>query len=200
MTPPTSSARLTDAQNADGPVLIACQHHHRLRHARPPGHAEGASRRAGRRGNRGARARNWAGPIRLSSCPTIFSNQWRAIGAQGKARLRRLGRAQERASAQSKGIRRRDRGRCVPPTLAPALDRAQGEASDGEARGRHAQTCRKRRWRSSMARLPITIGGSADLTPSNNTKTKNIDRDQRRAISPAAISITASASTAWRRR
>ena len=48
--------------------------------------------------------------------------------------------------------------------------------------------------------LQNTIGGSADLTPSNNTQTKNIGRDQRRAISTAAISITASASMAWRRR
>ena len=50
------------------------------------------------------------------------------------------------------------------------------------------------------AELQTTIGGSADLTPSNNTKTKNIDGDRRPAISPAAISITASASMAWRRR
>ena len=46
--------------------------------------------------------------------------------------------------------------------------------------------------------VPELVLGSADLTPSNNTKTKNLT-----AISPApmraATSITASASTAWRR-
>ena len=47
--------------------------------------------------------------------------------------------------------------------------------------------------------MPELVLGSADLTPSNNTKTKNLT-----AVAPgrmaAATSITASASTAWRRR
>jgi transketolase len=47
--------------------------------------------------------------------------------------------------------------------------------------------------------MPELVGGSADLTGSNNTKTKAAT-PVRPAISPAATSITASASTAWRRR
>ena len=49
------------------------------------------------------------------------------------------------------------------------------------------------------AAIPATIGGSADLTGSNNTKTKALE-PLTPTITPAATSITASASSAWRRR
>ena len=44
---------------------------------------------------------------------------------------------------------------------------------------------------------PELIGGSADLTGSNLTYVKGMGVGQRRATSPAAISISACASTAW---
>jgi transketolase len=47
--------------------------------------------------------------------------------------------------------------------------------------------------------LPETIGGSADLTGSNNTLTKGLGRCPR-APMRGATSITASASSAWLRR
>jgi transketolase len=46
--------------------------------------------------------------------------------------------------------------------------------------------------------VPETIGGSADLTGSNNTKTSQPE-PVTPTTSPAATSITASASTAWPR-
>ena len=48
------------------------------------------------------------------------------------------------------------------------------------------------------AALPEMIGGSADLTGSNNTRAKGMKALTRRTI-PAASSITACASTPWRR-
>ena len=50
------------------------------------------------------------------------------------------------------------------------------------------------------AALPATIGGSADLTGSNNTKTKAHRAARPPTIMPGATSITASASSAWPRR
>ena len=47
--------------------------------------------------------------------------------------------------------------------------------------------------------VPETIGGSADLTGSNNTLTKDLGIFDPRTAR-AATSITASASTAWPRR
>ena len=44
--------------------------------------------------------------------------------------------------------------------------------------------------------VPEMIGGSADLTGSNNTRTKSM-KAMSAADYPAASSITASASTAW---
>ena len=48
--------------------------------------------------------------------------------------------------------------------------------------------------------VPEMIGGSADLTGSNNTRTKVDEGDVGRRTIPAASSTTASASTAWPRR
>ena len=48
------------------------------------------------------------------------------------------------------------------------------------------------------AAIPATIGGSADLTGSNNTKTKALEPLTARQLRAAATSITASASSAWR--
>ena len=47
--------------------------------------------------------------------------------------------------------------------------------------------------------VPEMIGGSADLTGSNNTRTKSM-KAMSPPTSPAASSTTASASTAWPRR
>jgi transketolase len=47
--------------------------------------------------------------------------------------------------------------------------------------------------------MPETIGGSADLTGSNNTKTADLGIFDP-TTARAAMSITASANTAWRRR
>ena len=50
------------------------------------------------------------------------------------------------------------------------------------------------------AAIPATIGGSADLTGSNNTKTKGQQTLDASTIMAAATSITASANSAWPRR
>ena len=50
------------------------------------------------------------------------------------------------------------------------------------------------------AAIPATIGGSADLTGSNNTKTKAMQTLDASTTMAGATSITASASSAWPRR
>ena len=62
----------------------------------------------------------------------------------------------------------------IPPSLAPGLVALKQQISARRSPRPAPARCRKRRWMSSMANCQITIGGSADLTPSNNTKTKNI--------------------------
>jgi transketolase len=85
----------------------------------------------------------------------------------------------------------------LPAALAEAVP-GEGEARRRQAEGRDPQGVA--RWRSSVVRrVPEMIGGSADLTGSNNTKTKGDDRRSRPATTPAATSTTASASTAWPR-
>ena len=49
------------------------------------------------------------------------------------------------------------------------------------------------------AAVPETLGGSADLTGSNNTLTKGSGSSMP-TTAPGATSTTASASTGWRRR
>ena len=48
--------------------------------------------------------------------------------------------------------------------------------------------------------VPEMVGGSADLTGSNNTRTKAMQRDVGHRLCRAGSSITASASTPWPRR
>jgi transketolase len=129
--------------------------------------------------------------------PEELVTHWRSLGKRSrqasdewKARLNAL-----------EPARRKEFERRVSGQLGPQLDEAITQLKRGYAekpptwppeRLRAGPRCRIN------AVVPETIGGSADLTPSNNTKSKGLDDlgpEIRRALHP----LRQSASTAWRR-
>ena len=135
---------------------------------------------------------------RRSRFPPTSATLWRAAGQRCAGRARRLGRS---ACTRS------------PPTSAPSSSGAsRGELADGQARRRGARREGEARRRAEGDRdprrlgnrarsarspaVPEMIGGSADLTGSNNTKPKGM-KVLSAADYAAASSITACASTAW---
>ena len=162
-----------------------------------------------------------------AATPRLAARQGRGRGRAREARLdlRRRSRSPSRSSppgarsaTRGKSPRRKwmKRHAAMAEADRAEFDRRQkGDIPAGRRRGDRAPS--RRRWRPRSRRwatrkssqevlevinpvLPETIGGSADLTGSNNTKTEDAQAARRPAIRPAATSTTASASTRWRRR
>jgi transketolase len=162
---------LSAAQGADRPVMIACRtvigfgmpgiEGTRKAHSDAPGEdvVAGARKKLG-----------WEWPAFV--IPDDIANQWRAIGKQGEqahrdwtARKAASGREQEFDDAM---------GDMLPPSLAEGLvalkQKIVADKTDGSTRKLSEKALDV-----INAESKLTIGGSADLTPSNNTKTKNIE-------------------------
>jgi transketolase len=161
---------LTAAQNSDAPVLIACRtiigfgmpnrQGTQKAHSDAPGEAEVAAAR---------RVLGWDyAPFVV---PDDLLGQWRAIGEQGQSafadwtgRKEASSRAGEFDAAQADEI---------PAALRPGLvglkEKMSAEKPVAGTR-KHSEKALE----VINAALSTTIGGSADLTPSNNTKTRNI--------------------------
>jgi transketolase len=162
---------LTAAQGADRPVMIACRTvigfgmpgiaGTRKAHSDAPG----ADVVAGTR-----KALGWAWPPFV--IPDDLSNQWRAIGKQGDkafadwtARKAASGKASEFDDAI---------GGVLPSSLGAGLVALKQQIVTEKADGATRKLSEKA-LDVINAESKLTIGGSADLTPSNNTKTKNIE-------------------------
>ena len=198
--PDAIAAAIETARKSDTPDADRLQDHHRLRRADQGRHQQGA-RLAARRGRdrrrpQGARA----GTRRRSWCPPTVLDAWRAgrrRAAQRRAPSGRSGlpRPTAIAAPSSSGASRGE--------LPAGFDAAIAAYKKKLAADKPKVATRKS---SEMAlevingALPETIGGSADLTGSNNTKTSQTKNDHAGRLSAAATSTTASASTAWRRR
>ena len=162
-------AALTRAQNADGPVIIAARtiigfglptQGTRKAHSDAPG-ADGI-----------ATARknlNWNYPPFV--IPDDLLGQWRAIGARGKDAHDAW---DKRKAAHAKRPDFEDALNSVlPASLAPGFNGLKKKISEEKpvaATRKHSEKALD----VINEVLSITIGGSADLTPSNNTKTNNI--------------------------
>jgi transketolase len=160
---------LAKAQAADGPVLIGCRTTigfglpsagTQKAHSDAPGAEAIASAR---------KTLNWNyAPFVI---PDDLLNQWRAIGAQG--RERRLA-WEKRKAGHPRQKEFEDAIACVlPASLAPGLTALKKKFSEEKPTAgtrKHSEKALE----VINAELSVTIGGSADLTPSNNTKTKNI--------------------------
>ncbi len=162
---------LTAAQKADRPVMIACRtvigfgmtgrEGTQKAHSDAPGEEVVAATR---------KQLGWNYPPFV--IPDDLMNQWRATGAQGErpfadwnARKAASGQAREFDDAM---------GGLLPPSLAQGLvalkQKIVADKTDGATRKLSEKALDV-----INAETKLTIGGSADLTPSNNTKTKNIE-------------------------
>jgi len=160
---------LAAAQDAPGPVLIACRTTigfglpsagTQKAHSDAPGAEAIAAAR---------KTLDWTSePFVI---PDDLLNQWRAVGARGKAehdawkgRLSASGKKQDFENAV---------GDVLPASLDPAIVALkQSFSTDKPAAG--TRKFSEKALDVINGELSVTIGGSADLTPSNNTKTKNI--------------------------
>jgi len=162
---------LDAAQGADRPVMIACRtvigfgmpgiEGTRKAHSDAPGADVVA----------GARAKlGWEWPAFV--IPDTIANQWRAIGKQGE-QAHRDWTARKAASGREREFDDAIGG-MLPPTLAAGLvalkQKIVAEKTEGATRKLSEKALDV-----INAETRLTIGGSADLTPSNNTKTANID-------------------------
>jgi transketolase len=161
---------LLKAQDASGPVMIACRTQigfglpsagTQKAHSDAPGAEAIAAAR---------KTLGWEYPPFV--IPDDLLNQWRAIGAQGKEarqawKTRKAGHARKKEFEEAIGD-------VLPASLAPALV-ALKEKFSAEKPSAGTRKFSEKVLDVINAELTVTIGGSADLTPSNNTKTKNIN-------------------------
>ncbi|MEY4708531.1 MAG: transketolase CbbT [Pseudomonadota bacterium] len=162
---------LEKAQKADAPVLIACRTiigfgmPGRQGTQKAHSDAPGAEIVAGARKELG-----W--DFEAFVVPDDVLNQWRAIGQAG-ARARAEWNARKSASKHAKDFDDAISG-VIPPSVGAALT-ALKEKLSGEKPSAGTRKMSEKALDVINAELATTIGGSADLTPSNNTKTKNIE-------------------------
>ena len=104
--------------------------------------------------------------------PDDVLNQWRAIGKNGVAEHKAWA-ARKSASKHAKNFDEAISG-AIPASVGTALT-ALKEKLSAEKPSAGTRKISEKALDVINAELKTTIGGSADLTPSNNTKTKNID-------------------------
>ncbi|MES2472582.1 MAG: transketolase [Pseudomonadota bacterium] len=162
---------LEKAQKADAPVLIACRTiigfgmPGRQGTQKAHSDAPGAEIVAGARKELG-----W--DYEAFVVPDDVLNPWRAIGKQG-AKARADWNARKSASKFAKDFDDAISG-VIPASVGTALT-ALKEKLSAEKPSAGTRKMSEKALDVINAELKTTIGGSADLTPSNNTKTKNID-------------------------
>ena len=161
---------LSAAQNAKGPVMIACKtiigfgmpdrQGTSKAHSDPPGAEEVAATR---------KELGWNYPPFV--VPDDLLNQWRAIGTQGKSAFTEW-ETRKNASPRKKEFDDVIAAH-IPAEVSKGLIALKAKMSEEKpvaGTRKHSEKALE----VINGALSITIGGSADLTPSNNTKTKNI--------------------------
>jgi len=162
---------LEKAQKSDGPVMIACRtiigfgmpgrQGTQKAHSDAPGAEVVAATR---------KELDW--PYEPFIVPDDLLNQWRAFGQSGAAAYKAWS---TRKSASSLAKDFDDAvGGVIPASVGPALT-ALKEKLSAEKPSAGTRKMSEKALDVINAEIKTTIGGSADLTPSNNTKTKNID-------------------------
>jgi transketolase len=160
---------LSKAQSADGPVLIACRtiigfgFPNRQGTQKAHSDAPGAEEIAGAR-----KALGWEHPAFV--VPDDLLNQWRAIGKTGATVFRDWS-ARKSASTRAKEFDETIND-VLPASLAPALVALKERMTVEKPAG--TRKFSEKALEVINAELANTIGGSADLTPSNNTRSKGL--------------------------
>ncbi|MDE2133422.1 MAG: transketolase [Alphaproteobacteria bacterium] len=167
------SRALVWAQTSDKPVLLACKTIIGYGFPTRAGTQKAHSDAPGPEEIAGARKiLNW--PYEPFVIPADVAAGWRAIGARGKAAYDAWTKRKREAAAAAAF------DAAMAGEIPASLDAALNELKKKISAEKPAVATRKA---SEMAldiinaQWPITIGGSADLTPSNNTKTKENMKD-----------------------
>jgi transketolase len=170
---------LSAAQAADRPVMIACRTIIGFGMPGREGTQKAHSDAPGEEVVAGTRKKlGWDYPPFV--IPDDLLNQWRAIGRQGDKAFADW---QTRKAASRKEKDFDDAvGGMLPPSLGAGLV-ALKQSLAAEQKAAATRKLSEKALEVINAETPLTIGGSADLTPSNNTKTKNIE-----AITPEDFS------------
>jgi len=160
---------LAKAQDAGGPVMIACRTI--IGFGLPTQGTQKAHSDAPGADNIAAARKTLGWTNEPFVIPDDLLNQWRAIGTQGKDahaawNSRKAGHARK---AEFESVH----DDVLPASLVPAMT-ALKEKFSAEKPSAGTRKFSEKVLDVINAELSITIGGSADLTPSNNTKTKNI--------------------------
>ena len=167
---------------------------HRLRRPNKQGTAATTARRlAPRKLRRRGRGSGWT--TRRSKFPTMCSPTWRTAGQRGAVERANWIERLEASGREGRISGTPLRARSSERWLKPYLDKLLADQKPVATRKASEMALE-----AINAAMPATIGGSADLTGSNNTKTKAYRAADARQLRAAATSITASASSAWRRR
>ncbi len=163
---------LQAAQSSDKPVLIACRTiigfgaPTRAGTSKAHGEALGLEEVAGAR-----KALDW--PYEPFVVPNDILSSWRAIGARGQApRAQWMKRKAETATETVRAFDAALAG-TAPSSLAAALNELKKKIS-AEKPSLATRKASENALEVINALWPETIGGSADLTPSNNTRTKGM--------------------------
>ena len=170
---------LSAAQAADKPVMIACRTIIGFGMPGREGTQKAHSDAPGADVVAGARLQlGWDYPAFV--IPDDLANQWLAIGKQGDSAFAAW-KARKAASGKEKEFDDAI-GNVLAPSLAAGLVALKQQIVADKTAGATRKLSEKA-LDVINAETKLTIGGSADLTPSNNTKTKNID-----AITPEDFS------------
>ena len=169
--PAAIAAAIEAAKKADAAVADRLPHHHRLRRADQGRHREGPWRAARRRRDRGGARKDSAGARRLSRFRSLSASNGappaRAAGRRGWPGKS----ASPRSFAKRAEFERRTRGELPKKKLAGAV-RAVKEKLSAAPKEIATRAASELALEALTAALPEMVGGSADLTGSNNTRTK----------------------------
>ncbi len=158
------------AQNSDKPVLIACKTIIGLGLPTRQGTQKAHSDAPGAEEVAGARLElDWPSPPFV--IPEDILADWRAIGAKG--RPAREAWAKRKAASERAADFDQAQSGDMPAALAPALLAVKKTASS-EKPAIATRKASELALDAINATVPWTVGGSADLTPSNNTRTKGM--------------------------
>jgi transketolase len=160
------------AQTSDKPVLIACKtiigfgFPTRAGTQKAHSDAPGAEEIAGAR-----KILHW--PYEPFVIPDDIAADWRAIGARGKDAYEAWAKRKSQASPAAAAAFAAAMSGDVPAAVGPALNELKKKVS-AEKPSVATRKASEMALEVINALWPSTIGGSADLTPSNNTKTKDM--------------------------
>jgi transketolase len=163
---------LSAAQNADRPVMIACRTIIGLGLPTRQGTQKAHSDAPGAEEIAGARVElNWPSPAFV--IPDDILKDWRAIGARGAAAFADWNKRKNAVAAESARIFDDVVNEVIPGTLGQALIELKKNLSEEKP------VLATRRISEKVLdvineKVMTTIGGSADLTPSNNTRSKGM--------------------------